>query len=192
MPEKTCTPVLNYCFLINLRKRERRFPRQLKMSIVIRSISADQELETSVNIIRSSFLTVAGEFNLTPENAPTNAAFIKLADLLKMRDRGIAMFGLFEGGVQTGFVAVERADENVFYLEKLAVLPEYRHRGFGRAMIDFACEHVKHAGGSTVSIGIIDDHTVLKHWYQACGFAVTGTKSFQHLPFKVCFLSRTV
>ena len=162
------------------------------VNIVIRSISADRDLETSVGVIRASFLTVAGEFNLTPENAPTNAAFIKFADLLKMRDRGIAMFGLFEDDAQTGFVAVERADENVFYLEKLAVLPGHRHRGFGRALIEFVCEHVKHEGGSTVSIGIIDDHTVLKRWYQACGFTVTGAKSFQHLAFKVCFLSRTV
>jgi ribosomal protein S18 acetylase RimI-like enzyme len=162
------------------------------MIIVIRSISGDRDLETSVSVIRASFLTVAREFNLTPENAPSNAAFIKLADLLKMRDRGIAMFGLFENDTQAGFVAVERADENVFYLEKLAVLPESRHRGFGKALIDFVCVYVKHEGGSTVSIGVINNHTVLKRWYQACGFMVTGVKSFQHLGFKVCFLSRTV
>ncbi len=159
---------------------------------MIRGIATDRELESSVAVIRSSFLTVSEEFHLTPENNPTNAVFIKLADLFKMRDRGIAMFGLFDGEAQIGFVAVERADGGVFYLEKLAVLPEHRHRGHGRALIDFTGAHVKQKGGSTLAIGIIDDHAVLKHWYQTCGFTVTGIKSYAHLPFKVCFLSKTV
>lgn len=164
----------------------------VNMNTIIRSISTDQELETSVDIISNSFMTVAGGFNLTPENAPNNAAFIKLGDLLKMREKGIAMFGLFESDAQIGFVAVEQAGEAIFYMERLAVLPEHRHRRYGETMIDFVCGYVKHEGGSTVSIGIIDHHTVLKNWYQACGFTVTGTKSYKHLPFTTCFLSRTV
>jgi ribosomal protein S18 acetylase RimI-like enzyme len=162
------------------------------MNIVIKNILAEQELETSASVIRASFLTVAREFNITPENAPTNAAFIKHADLLKMRERGIAMFGLFEDKAQIGFVAVEKADGGIFYMEKLAVLPEYRHRGYGRTLIDFVCEYVKNEGGSAISIGIIDHHSVLKNWYRACGFTITDTKSFGNLSFKVCFLSRTV
>jgi ribosomal protein S18 acetylase RimI-like enzyme len=162
------------------------------MTTIIKSLSSDQELEASINIISSSFVTVAREFNLTEENAPNNAAFIKPDNLLKMREKGILMFGLFDGDAQIGFVALERADSNVFYMERLAVLPEHRHRGCGEAMIDFVCKHVKQAGGSTVAIGIIDHHTVLKDWYQACGFTVIGTKSFMHQPFTTCFLSRTV
>lgn len=153
---------------------------------------SDKDLETSASVIRASFLTVARELNLTSENAPTNAAFIKYADLLKMNVRRIAMFGIFEDEIQIGFVAIERADEGLFYMEKLAILPEYRHKGYGRAMIDFVFEYVKREGGSRVSIGVIDHHDVLKNWYQACGFTITGTKSFSHLPFKVCFLSKTV
>jgi GNAT superfamily N-acetyltransferase len=160
--------------------------------MVIRSILKNNELENSAGVIQASFLTVAREFDLTPENAPTNAAFIKYADLLKMRDRDIAMFGLFEDESQIGFVAIERAEEGLFYLEKLAVLPDYRHRGYGRAIVDFVVEYVQRAGGSKISIGIIDHHDVLKKWYQSCGFVITGTKSFGHLPFKVCFMSKTV
>ena len=157
---------------------------------MIKSISTDQELETGVDVIRASFMTVAADFCLTQENAPTHAAFIKLADLLKMRDKGIAMFGLFNNGVQAGFVAVEKAGGGVFYMEKLAVLPGYRHRGHGRAMIDFVIEYVKHNQGAKLSIGIVDNHDLLKNWYQTCGFTVTGTKEIEHLPFKVCFLER--
>lgn len=135
-------------------------------------------------------MTVATDFNLTPKNAPTHAAFIKFADLLKMRDKGIAMFGLFESGVQAGFVAVERAGGGVFYVEKLAVLPAYRHRGYGMAMIDFVYEYVKLKNGSLISIGIMDNHSVLKNWYQTCGFTVTGIEEVKRLPFKVCFLER--
>ncbi len=162
------------------------------MNIVIRKVLNEQELETSVSVIRTSFLTVAEEFNITQQNATTNAAFIKHSDLLQMNAWGITMFGLFENEVQIGFVAVEQTEGSIFYMEKLAVLPAHRHRGYGKALIDFVCDYVKRQGGATVSIGIIDHHSVLKNWYQVCGFTITGTKEFRHLPFKVCFLSRLV
>jgi hypothetical protein len=30
----------------------------------------------------------------------------------------------------------------------------------------------------------------LKLWYEALGFAVTGTKRFEHLPLVVCYLEK--
>jgi hypothetical protein len=40
-----------------------------------------------------------------------------------------------------------------------------------------------------VSIGIIADHTILKNWYLKLGFIEGKTKSFDHLPFDVTFMS---
>jgi diamine N-acetyltransferase len=46
--------------------------------------------------------------------------------------------------------------------------------------------------GRQVSIGIIDDHTVLKNWYLGLEFKETNTKQFAHLPFTVCFMEMDI
>lgn len=162
------------------------------MGLVFKQIKKDAELKKCVDVIRESFLTVAKEFNLTVENAPTNPAFIKFNDLLKMREKGIVMFGVFHENTQIGFVAVEKAGEDTYYMEKLAVLPEFRHRGYGRMIMDYVVDFVRKNGGKRVGIGIINENTILKQWYQNYGFREIELKRFAHLPFTVCLMSKEV
>jgi len=145
-----------------------------------------------VRVIRDSFITVANEFNLTKENAPTNPAFIEMETLQAIKQQGIEMYGAYIDNNIIGFVAIEKSSEDLYYIEKLAVLPEYRHKGYGARLIDFVVETVKKAGGKKISIGIINENKVLKDWYIRNGFSVTGIKKFSHLPFNVCFLERAV
>jgi ribosomal protein S18 acetylase RimI-like enzyme len=159
-------------------------------SITIRKI--EDELEECNDVIRRSFITVAEEFNITRENAPKNPAFLGPESLAGMREKGVSMYGAYTDNICVGFVAVEKANDDVFYMERLAVLPEYRHNGYGRELIDFVVDYVGNNGGKKVSIGIINENRRLKDWYISCGFAETGTKKFEHLPFEVCFMERTV
>ena len=47
-----------------------------------------------------------------------------------------ACFGLYVDGAQVGFVAAEKTgDGEVFYLDKLAVLPGQRHKGYGAQLV---------------------------------------------------------
>jgi ribosomal protein S18 acetylase RimI-like enzyme len=105
----------------------------MEQNPVIQPIRQVTALENCARIIRESFFTVAGELGLTPENAPTNPAFITTEKLQEAYEKGIIMFGLFLGEEQAGFFALEAAGEGVYYLERLAVLPGYRHRGWGGA-----------------------------------------------------------
>jgi N-acetylglutamate synthase-like GNAT family acetyltransferase len=89
---------------------------------------------------------------------------------------------------QVGFVAMEKADDAVYYLEKLAVLPEYRHNGYGRELVQFVLETAATGGAKKLSIGIIYEQAVLKDWYKDIGFRETSTKKFEHLPFTVGFM----
>lgn len=162
------------------------------MGLVFKQISKDAELKECVDVIRASFLTVAKEFNLTLENAPTNPAFIKFDTLLKMREKGIALFAVFHADTQIGFVAIEKADEDTYYMEKLAVLPEFRHRGYGRMIMDFVSDFVRKNGGKRIGIGIINENTVLKQWYENYGFREIERKKYQHLPFTVCLMSKEI
>jgi ribosomal protein S18 acetylase RimI-like enzyme len=161
-------------------------------NVIIKEIQTELDQMNSVDVIRDAFLMVARDFHLTETNAPTNPAFITLPKLQELRSKGTMFFGLFEKGGQVGFVAIEKGPSSVYYIEKLAVIPTTRHRGFGTQLLDFASQYVKKQGGSKISIGIINEHGILKKWYARNGFKETGTKSFPHLPFTVCFMEKSI
>ena len=159
---------------------------------MIREIANEKEMENSVRVIADSFQTVAVEFKLTKDNCPTHPSLVTLKQLNEMKRKGLTLFGLFEGDAQIGFAAVEKKKNKVFNLEKLAVLPESRHKGYGGKLVEYAEEYVKNAGGEKLSIGIINEHTVLKKWYEAKGFKASSIVKFEQLPFTVCFMEKTL
>ena len=102
------------------------------------------------------------------------------------------LFGLYAGEVLAGVVGLKRLNTDDFSIEKLAVLPAYRHQRFGETLMVFACEQIVWEGGEKACIGIVDENTVLKRWYQRQGFSVTEISLFPHLPFTVCLMERMV
>lgn len=161
------------------------------MEITIKELVDDAGLNNSVPVIRESFQTVAVEFNLTKENCPTHPSFVTATQLKELKMKGQHFFALFSSDAQVGFVAVQQAEKTIS-MEKLAVLPAHRHRGYGLKMAQFVLDYARKNGGTKLSIGIIDEHTVLKNWYIGIGFKVTAIKRFSHLPFTVCLMERDV
>lgn len=159
---------------------------------MINEIASEDGLRESVEVIRGSFITVATDFGLGEKTCPTHPAFISLAKLKELKEKGVKTFGLFHDSKQIGFVAIEKSDDALYYMEKLSVLPEYRHKGMGKLLIDFVFGYVAKRNGDKVSIGIIDKNTMLKNWYRKYGFVETGVKRFEHLPFLVCFMEKKV
>jgi ribosomal protein S18 acetylase RimI-like enzyme len=155
----------------------------------IREINSRHDLENSIDVIRESFRTVAVEFGLNEDNCPTHPSLITLDKLLELKGKA-KLFGLFLNDRQAGFVAVEKAGDSIYYLDKLAVLPGYRHKGYGQKIVEFVVTYVQDQGGQKVSLGMINESTVLKNWYKNLGFIEVGTKNFEHLPFTVCFMDR--
>jgi ribosomal protein S18 acetylase RimI-like enzyme len=150
------------------------------------------DYEASAQVIREAFSTVAQEFSLTRENAPSNGAFIEGDALKKLADKGLKLLDVFQGGMRVGFFALEDAGGGVYYLEKLSVAPEERHNGIGKTILDFAVKYVKRHSGKKISIAIIKENTVLKRWYIDYGFTEMRLKKFEHLPFTVCFMELPV
>ena len=124
-------------------------------NIKIREIIDNDYLKESVKVIRDSFIMVANEFCLTEENCLTNPAFIRFEKLKELSEKGVRMFGLFCDDKQSGFVAIKKSDNGIYYLEKLSVPPEYRHKGFGKKLLHFVFDYVKRENGQKVCIGII-------------------------------------
>ncbi len=158
----------------------------------IRELPGEEGLAESVAVIREAFSTVAARFALTPENTPSHPAFSTMDGLEALRGRGARFFGLFDGGSQAGFVAVEPAGEGLYYLERLAVLPDLRGRGYGRALVRFAFDHVSASGGGRISIAVIDADEGLKGWYEGLGFRLKDSKGFPQLPFRVRFMEKEI
>jgi ribosomal protein S18 acetylase RimI-like enzyme len=154
----------------------------------INEISGNVGISDSARVIRNSFRTVVKEFNLTRENCPTHPSFITVRQLTELKEKGLNLFGGFIRETQVGFVALEKAEEALYYMEKLAVLPDYRHHGYGQKLVEFAVEYVRNHNGKKISIATIDEHTILKDWYKTLGFKEVSTRKFNHLPFTVCYM----
>lgn len=154
----------------------------------VRIIANGEALETSVDVIRAAFGTVAEEMGFTEENAPRYTAFTTLEKLVELRDRKSVFWGLYEDGRQVGFVAVEKEDDGKYWMKRLAVLPEYRHGGSGRVLVDTVIDYVRALGESKLHIGVVYDQTIVVKWYLAQGFKVTKIFGVPELPFKVGFM----
>lgn len=167
------------------------------------------DMEAAAAVIRRSFADVAARFGLTAQNCPGNGAFLQEEALRRDLARGVAMFGLFTRGNLCGFAAAKpkggsparRAAlpgssfpgrASVWYLEKLAVLPECRTGGHGSALLAHALKHMREAGASLVSIGVIADNLPLVAWYERRGFTRAQTRVFATLPFTVQYMERAL
>jgi len=157
--------------------------------MTIRPVQAD-EGPLVVDLLRRSFATVAERFGLTMENCPKNMAFYTEQRYTEDVDRGMRYHLLEIDGQIRGCVALEPARTKTIYLGRLAVLPEHRSRGLGRALVHHILAEAKQMGIQRVEIGIIEEDTHLKDWYRKFGFEPTGTKTFDHLPFLVGFMAK--
>ena len=157
------------------------------MKVFISEVKAS-DLLRCLDVIRQSFKTVADDFGLTYENCPGHTSFITPDVLDAQMNRGWHMYALYAEEDIIGYMSVSKESDGSCELHNLAVLPEYRHNGFGKLLLDHAKEAVKSLGGNTIKISIIEENTVLKNWYIANGFVHTGTKKFDHLPFTSGYL----
>jgi len=59
----------------------------------------------------------------------------------------------------------------------LAVLPEARRRGVGRALLDTACTHARAYGGEAVFLEVAEDNHAARRLYAGQGFEVVGRRA---------------
>lgn len=151
---------------------------------MIRQITK-KDIPECVDIIRKSFKTVADEYGFTIENAPRFTAFATTEERLswQLENEPRQMFVYEQDGVLCGYYSLLMQDNNECELNNLAVLPEYRHCGIGKKLLDHAYETAKAQGCKTMNIGIVEENTKLRKWYEQNGAVHTGTKKFDFFPF---------
>ena len=158
------------------------------MSAKIR-ICTKEDTQILTETIRKSFRDVAERFGLTKENAPSHPSNCTVDWIQKHMEHGVTYLAIENKNHVVGCVALEQPNTGVCYLERLAVLPNQRRRGFGTALVNHVLSESKLLGVNYVSIGIIAEHTELKNWYKKLGFVEGESKEFPHLPFRVAFMS---
>ncbi|MDD4496057.1 MAG: GNAT family N-acetyltransferase [Eubacteriales bacterium] len=147
-----------------------------------------EHLPIYADVIRKSFSTVAQDFGWTKENAHGHVSFRTDDQLASKQEDGYYPFGLFVDKTLVGFVSLTDMGNGSYELNKLSVLPSWRHIGYGKKLLDFCKDKVRELGGNKITLDLIDENTILKNWYAANGFVHTGTKKFKHLPFTTGFM----
>ena len=146
------------------------------------------DISILADVLRKSFAGVAERFNLNVENCPKNLAFCTDQRIEDDFARGTEFYLLEDERQTCGCVALEYAKPDVCYLERLAVLPGHRKKGFGKTLVNHIFDMVREMGLQRVEIGVISEHSELKDWYKKSGFVQKNTKKFEHLPFIVTFM----
>jgi N-acetylglutamate synthase-like GNAT family acetyltransferase len=103
-------------------------------------------------------------------------------------EEGVAYFILEAEGHPCGCAALEQATPETCYLERLAVYPRQRRRGFGQALAAAVIREAELRGAQYLEIGIIAEQAELGEWYRKLGFLEHKTATFGHLPFTVRFM----
>ena len=99
-----------------------------------------EEIPECVSLIKKAFLTVADEFGFTEENAPRFTAFSTTEERLMWHMDGEhrPMYVFEDDGVLCGYYSLLIQENNECELNNVAVLPDYRHKGIGKKLIDHA------------------------------------------------------
>ena len=144
-----------------------------------------EELSTCADLVRKSFQTVADEFGFTRENAPRFTAFATTEERLAWHMEGehrLMFLDEEEGGI-CGYYSLLFMDHNECELGNLAVLPEYRHRGIGGELLRHAVKTAREQNCTVMNLGIVEENTVLRKWYESNGAIHTGAEKFDFFPF---------
>ena len=149
---------------------------------------SSEDLPAFADVIRKSFATVAKDYGLTIENFPNHWSFATNERLSEKLKNNCHSYGYFEDEKLVGFVSLTDVGESVFELGTLSVLPEYRHLGYGKALVDFCKEKTREFGGNKILISLVDTHIVLKKWYLSNGFLHIETKKYEHIPLPIGYM----
>lgn len=76
--------------------------------------------------------------------------------------------------ILSAFSALDAHLENTLHVNMLAVLPEYRHRGIARGLMQVAADRSRCAGLPALSLLTFEQDKRLVRYYESLGFRIVG------------------
>ena len=152
------------------------------------------DIPSCVKVIRDSFSTVANEFGITAENAPRFTAFsiTEKRLLWQMNNEHRPMYAFFDNENIIGYYSLLLQKNNECELSNLCVLPSYRHKGVGKELLKSAFDEALKLDCTKINIGIVEENTVLRKWYETFGFVHTTTEKYDFFPFTCEYMEKTL
>ncbi len=152
------------------------------------------DIPECVRVITESFMTVAKQYGITPQNSPMFTAFATNEDRLHtwMDEQHRLMYGYFDGDKLVGYYNLLLTEEEECELGSLSVLPEYRHRGIGKMLLDDAITKAKESGRKVMKLSIVEENTVLRQWYEKSGFVHTETRKYDFFSFTCGYMEKEI
>jgi len=141
------------------------------------------DCDTITEVLKKAFMTVAINFGFTKENAPRFPAFIAPEYIEKQLNSGLKIFGHYIEDQIAGCAGYSYYKDQIYFIERLAVLPEYRHMGIGRKLMEFAENKIRENNGKIAEIHVIDKNTILREWYKNLGYHEIRTDELKSMPY---------
>ena len=151
-----------------------------------------EDIPACVSLIRQSFQTVADELGFTEENAPRFTAFATTEERLlwQMDGEHRPMYVYEDEGVSCGYYSLLMQENQECELNNLAVLPDCRHQGIGKQLLEHACSVARDHGCRLMNIGIVEENRKLRAWYEENGAVHVGTHKFDFFPFTCGYMKK--
>jgi ribosomal protein S18 acetylase RimI-like enzyme len=148
------------------------------------------------DILNKAFMTVALQFNFTKENVPRFPAFITPNIIENQLNNGLKMYGYKDNDQIIGCAGYSYYKDKIYIIERLAALPEYRHSGIGRKLMDFVENKITENGGKIAEIHVVDINIILVEWYKKLGYKEIRVDKLvdgaMKLPFNSCIMNKTL
>ena len=153
-----------------------------------------EEIPECVNVIRSAFKTVADDLGFTPENAPRFTAFATDEKRLcyQFTEEHRPMYVFEKDGRIIGYYSLAILNDDEIELNNLSVLPDQRHNGAGKKLIEDCFARAEEKGARKVKIGIVEENRILRRWYEELGFVHTGSVKYDFCPFTCGYMEKEV
>ncbi len=147
-----------------------------------------------VDVIRTSFGTVALDFGFTKQNAPRFTAFATTLERLEWQfyQEHRPMYAFFDKERIVGYYSLVLLENHECELNNLCVLPEYRHQKIGALLLNHAFDCARNFGCQKMKIGIVEENQVLREWYEKFNFVHVGTKKFDFFPFTCGYMEKVL
>lgn len=137
---------------------------------MIREIS-EHELKEWHDVLETSYMDAYGN--------QERGRSIAYEDLLAEYKSGHMFFVSLKDDTFIGVLRLMRRDDH-YQIKDIAVLPEYKHKGYGKELIEFAKTKAKELGANKISLGFFDDNLPLRKWYEKQSFSSVTTFSFDN------------
>jgi ribosomal protein S18 acetylase RimI-like enzyme len=144
------------------------------------------------SLVNRAFYTVALQFGFTKEEVPSFPAFIDSSVIAGQMAGGLEIFGFKRGMDFIGCIGCGCRDDGIYIIERLAVLPEFRHMGIGEKLMKHAENVVREKQGNKSEVALVADNKILKNWYKKLGYEEIRIEEYVQLPFKVCVMQKVV